>query len=160
MQDDILKSSRLVSILACKQGDSTETSEEVSIGHASSEDYLTDLIKRTLEKEFAEQIEEANPLRSERKQERYEAVNVIQAIVEGQVIDSMKKFGMCTCERCIADTTALALTNLPAKYMVIEREKSVPIINHYAMKLADQITVELTKSCMVVQEFPRHKKVK
>ena len=94
--------------------------------------------------------------KKEEIQEEFAYVNVMETLVKEKVVDYMKQFGNCTCSRCVADTTALALTQLPPKYVVINRETVSPLMNFYTKKYAGQITVEITKACIRVGEVPHH----
>ncbi len=86
----------------------------------------------------------------------YQFVNVMEYIIKDMVIDYMKKFDMCTCERCVVDTTALALTYCPAKYIVVDKHSVSPLLNYYSNRYVGDVTVELTKACILVKENPRH----
>ncbi|MGC4019604.1 MAG: late competence development ComFB family protein [Muricomes sp.] len=68
----------------------------------------------------------------------------------------MKQFGVCTCSHCKADVMALALTKLSPKYVVVNKTAVSPLINFYSNKYAGQITVEITKACIRVNEAPHH----
>ncbi len=83
-------------------------------------------------------------------------VNVMEYIVKDMVNFFASEFGMCTCDRCIIDTTALALSNLPPKYIVKEKQAVPPLLNYYSNKLIVQVTVELTKACTIVKDHPHH----
>lgn len=87
---------------------------------------------------------------------KYFYVNVAEKAVTEKVLEYMKRFNMCTCDRCVVDTIALALTYLPSKYIVTHKENSYALINYYTMKYNIQIISELTKACMVVSQNPHH----
>ncbi len=84
------------------------------------------------------------------------AVNVMEQLVRNQAKGFIQQFGHCDCPRCVEDTTALALTHLPAKYVVVTRESVSPLLNFYEKKYAGQIIVEITKASMIVAEKPHH----
>lgn len=86
----------------------------------------------------------------------YRFINVMEYVVTDMVVDYMKKFGMCTCERCVVDTTALALTLCSAKYIVVDKNTVSPLLNYYANKYTGDVTVALTRACTMVNENPRH----
>ncbi len=88
--------------------------------------------------------------------QNYRFVNVMEYIVKDLVIDYMKKFGMCTCERCVVDTMALALTYCSAKYIVVDSHSVSPLLNYYSNKYLGDVTVELTKACIKIKDNPRH----
>lgn len=88
----------------------------------------------------------------------YSYINVLEQIVREKVMEYLEKFQVCTCNRCIADTTALALTNLPSKYIVTDSGDVFPLLNYYSNKYATNVMTELTKACLTVNAFPHHTK--
>lgn len=104
----------------------------------------------------SEAIAEAVPEIVPEPEPDFVVVNVIERIVRDKVIYFMREFGVCTCERCIADTVALALNGLPSKYIVTTPMAVDPLISFYTNKYISTVTVEVTKACMIVKENPRH----
>lgn len=86
----------------------------------------------------------------------YVFVNVMGKLVKERVGEYMAEFGNCSCSRCIADTTALALIHLPPKYVVVNKNAETPLLNFYRQHYAAQITVEITKACTKVKQHPHH----
>lgn len=86
----------------------------------------------------------------------YVMLNVMQRIVEDKIIYFMKQFEVCTCDRCRADTIALTLSGLPAKYRIVDKHAVDPLISYYTSRLISQVTVEALKACTQVKENPRH----
>ena len=112
-----------------------------------------------------EKVEEARPvvvaeseleLDSDEDGADYVFLNVMGKLVKERVGEYMEEFGNCTCSRCIADTTALALIHLPPKYVVVSKNAETPLLNFYRQHYAAQITVEITKACTKVQQHPHH----
>lgn len=94
----------------------------------------------------------------EDQEEDFVMVNVMERLVRQRAPEYIKQFHLCSCRRCLADVTALALTGLPAKYVVINQNAISPLMNFYTMKYAGRVTVEVTKACIAVQAAPHHKK--
>ena len=86
----------------------------------------------------------------------YVMLNIMKEIVEDKIIYFMKQFEVCTCEKCKADTIALTLNGLPAKYKIVEKDAAAPLVSFYASRLISQITVEALKACTQVRDNPRH----
>ncbi|CUX71882.1 Late competence development protein ComFB [Clostridium sp. C105KSO15] len=86
----------------------------------------------------------------------YQYLNVMEYVVKSRVKEYMEKFDTCPCDRCMADVTALSLTHLPPKYVVVEASSASPLLNYYTNRFSQQIIVELTKACAVVKENPHH----
>lgn len=64
--------------------------------------------------------------------------------------------GTCKCERCRDDIMALALNNLPPKYVVTERGS---IITHVVYEQAGgkaQVVAAITSAIQKVRNNPRH----
>ncbi len=98
---------------------------------------------------------EADGEPAENKQFCY--TNVYERIIKGCVLEYLERFGVCTCSRCVADTTALALTNLPSKYIVTDFSNVEPLLSLYEHKFEVAIMTELTKACFEVDAHPHHK---
>lgn len=86
----------------------------------------------------------------------YVILNVMQEVVKDKIIYFMKQFDVCTCDRCRADTIALTLSGLPARYKVVDKAAVAPLVSFYASRLISQVTVEALKACTEVRENPRH----
>ncbi len=101
----------------------------------------------------AEVNKEAEP----EPEKSYRIVNVMEGIMKRKNLKAdMKKYGVCTCSRCCADVLAFSLTNLPAKYVVVDENPEAPIIGYYENKLKVAILTEFMKACILVKEHPRH----
>ncbi|HJD45333.1 MAG TPA: late competence development ComFB family protein [Candidatus Mediterraneibacter norfolkensis] len=101
--------------------------------------------------------QEPSSEKAEEEEDDFFIVNVMERLVKEKVPQYISQFHVCGCRRCLADVTALALTELPAKYVVINRSAVSPLMNFYSTKYAGRITVEVTKACMAVQKNPHHK---
>lgn len=83
-------------------------------------------------------------------------VNVMQILVEESAPRYLEMFHVCPCSRCVADVKALALTQLPAKYVVLEESKKNSMLSYYRYTYQNLITIELTKACSAVIQSPHH----
>lgn len=110
----------------------------------------------TAQAEPAEEPKDPPPTDGAGNPAHYRFVNVMEYIIKDMLLDYMHKFDMCTCERCQVDTMALALTNCPAKYIVVDNHTVSPLLNYYSNKYMGTVTVELIKACTMVKENPRH----
>lgn len=80
----------------------------------------------------------------------------MESIVTDKIIYFMRQFDVCTCDRCVSDTTALTLNGLLPKYIVTTPAAVDPLVSYYTNRLISDVTVEATKACMIVKENPRH----
>ena len=84
-------------------------------------------------------------------------MNVMAEILKTKDVPGlMRQYGGCTCDKCIADVTALSLTRLPAKYVVLEKEKTSPMIGFYQSKFRSDIFVAMLRATLDVKEHPHH----
>lgn len=87
-------------------------------------------------------------------------LNVMQILVEESIDRYAKMFDVCRCQHCMADIKALALTQLPAKYVVLEKSKEAAMMNFYRYRYESIITIELAKACNTVSLSPHHLEAK
>ena len=88
----------------------------------------------------------------------YICFNVTQALVEDKTEKYMQMFGMCTCSRCRIDVVALALSNLPAKYVVAKPKDMIPRLSMYESKYSAAVITQVMKACKKVIDLPHHKR--
>lgn len=83
-------------------------------------------------------------------------LNVMQILVEEKAPKYVQMFGLCQCERCMADVKAYTLNHLPSKYVVIEKGDLIPRLTVYEGKFISDVTAQLLQACKVVMERPHH----
>ncbi len=88
----------------------------------------------------------------------FKYVNVYEIIVQDKLLDYMKKFDVCMCDRCIVDTFALAVTALPTKIVVVDKKEIFPLVNFFEVQNTAIISTALIKACMIVKDKPNHNK--
>lgn len=86
----------------------------------------------------------------------FKYLNVMEYVVQNKVHEYAAKLDACCCGHCIADITALTLTNLPPKYVVVAPPTASPLLNFYVNRYSQQVFVELTKACFTVKQNPHH----
>ena len=86
----------------------------------------------------------------------FKYVNVYEKIVQNKLLSYMKKFNMCMCDRCIVDTFALAVTELPTKIVVVDKKEVFPLINFFEVQNTAIVSTAIIKACMTVNEKPKH----
>ena len=92
------------------------------------------------------------------EEEEYTVLNVTQALVEEKADKYMKMFGMCTCKRCRIDVIAMALSNLPAKYVVVKGSDINPRLSYYESKYSAAVITSVMSACKKVLEKPHHER--
>lgn len=83
-------------------------------------------------------------------------IDVMSILVAEQLEHYQKIFHLCECSRCRADVQSLALSQLPAKYVVLEKEKVFSMLGLYRARLGTEVSIALTKACDTVKNHPRH----
>lgn len=83
--------------------------------------------------------------------------NIMEILVERKAETYMELFGLCCCDRCKMDVQALALTELPAKYVVMEKNELPLRLSLYEGRMNTAITAQILRACKVVLAEPRHK---
>ena len=86
----------------------------------------------------------------------FTCINVMQVLVEEYAAKYIKMFGVCDCDRCVADIKALALNNLPPKYVIIDRADIIPKLTFYEGKFNSDITAQVLQACKTVMGRPHH----
>ena len=92
----------------------------------------------------------------ENENEHFVCFNLTQALVEDKAEKLMRQFGMCTCNRCKVDVTAIALSNLPAKYVAMQNRDILPLLSMYEEKYSAAVTVQVMNACRMVMKRPHH----
>jgi len=101
---------------------------------------------------------QAHPDNIQDSDEGFTCFNVMQALVEAKTEKYIKLFGLCTCSRCRTDVVALALTNLPAKYLVATSKEMVPLLSVYEGQYSAAVISQVMNACRRVMAHPRHRK--
>ena len=83
--------------------------------------------------------------------------NIMEILVERKAETYMELFGLCCCDRCKMDVQALALTELPAKYVVMGKNELPLRLSLYEGRMNTAVTAQILRACKVVLAEPRHK---
>ncbi|MCI8465822.1 MAG: hypothetical protein HFI63_08205 [Lachnospiraceae bacterium] len=93
------------------------------------------------------------------KTRAYNMMNVMERLLvnmESDMEEEMRQNGVCMCDRCRADVQALVLTQMPAKYVIVDSSNISPIIGYYENRYRISMLTEILKACVTVKEKPRH----
>lgn len=101
-------------------------------------------------------MEEPAPLPAGQLIDGGKSINVMETLVDEKMARYVQMFGLCRCPRCLADVKALALTNLPAKYVVLPAFAESPFMEVYRGRYASAVTAQILYACRAVMENPRH----
>jgi len=82
--------------------------------------------------------------------------NYMEEIVFNQMKDVLTDINMCTCEKCLLDIAAIALNDLPPKYIVTEKGELYSKINTLGQQFEVNVVAAITKAAVLVKRRPRH----
>ncbi len=82
--------------------------------------------------------------------------NYMEEIVFNQMKDVLEDITMCTCEKCLLDIAAIALNDLPPKYIVTDKGELYSKINTLGQQFEVDIVSAITKAAVLVKRRPRH----
>ncbi len=82
--------------------------------------------------------------------------NYMEEIVFTQMKDILTDINMCTCEKCLLDIAAIALNDLPPKYVVAEKGELYSKINTLRQQFEVDVVAAITKAAVLVKRKPRH----
>ena len=114
-------------------------------------------VRQVLTQPVAQPIQQAaSQPATEHDNDHFVCFNLTQALVEDKAEKLMRQFGMCTCNRCKVDVTAIALSNLPAKYVAMQNRDILPLLSMYEEKYSAAVTVQVMSACKMVMRRPHH----
>jgi len=82
--------------------------------------------------------------------------NLMESTVKELINDLIAKENMCTCEQCRLDVAALALNNLPPRYVVSPKGASYARADLLELQKYVDVIGAITKAIRLVKEHPRH----
>jgi competence protein ComFB len=80
----------------------------------------------------------------------------MEEIVFGQMKEVLADINMCTCEKCLLDIAAIALNDLPPKYVVTKKGELYSKINTLGQQFEVDVVSAITKAAVLVKRRPRH----
>ncbi|MEA5038812.1 MAG: late competence development ComFB family protein [Clostridiaceae bacterium] len=83
-------------------------------------------------------------------------VNVIEEFVRQKARETIKELGACDCKTCYLNVCAIALNNLPPKYVTTTRGALLSRITATEIGNSSAILIEVTKAVIQVKENPHH----
>jgi len=82
--------------------------------------------------------------------------NYMEEIVFSMIKDVLKDINVCTCDKCILDIAAIALNDLPSRYIVSEKGELYSRINSLMQQFEVDVVLAITKAAVLVKRSPRH----
>ncbi len=88
--------------------------------------------------------------------ENIQLKNYMEDIVNMLIDHVLKDVDVCKCRKCMLDITAMALNQLPPKYIVTEKGELFSKINTLRQQFEVDVVSAITKASVVVKGMPRH----
>lgn len=88
----------------------------------------------------------------------YNLKNYMEEVVEDTLRDVIDDLGICTCEQCKLDITALALNNLPPKYVVTTRGEVYSKVSTLQQQFEVDAISAIALAADTIKKNPRHEK--
>ena len=85
--------------------------------------------------------------------------NYMEEIVFNQMKDVLADINMCSCDKCMLDIAAIALNDLPPKYIVTEKGELYSRIETLRQQFEVDVIAAITKAAVLVKRYPRHEPV-
>lgn len=82
--------------------------------------------------------------------------NLMEQIVLNAIPDLAARQNVCSCEQCRADIAAIALNNLPPRYVVTQKGVTETRADLLAIQKYVDVIGAITKAIKLVKEHPRH----
>lgn len=90
--------------------------------------------------------------------EEYNLKNYMEEVVEETLSDVIDDLGICTCKQCRLDVMALALNNLPPKYVVTEKGEIYSKLNMLQQQFEVDAIAAIATAADTIKKNPRHVK--
>ena len=85
-----------------------------------------------------------------------ELKNYMEDCVQASMEQVLPGLNICMCERCRCDIAALALNELPPKYVVTRKGQLYTKLNIFEQQFNIDITTAIIKGAKLVGQNPRH----
>jgi competence protein ComFB len=82
--------------------------------------------------------------------------NYMEDVVKQLIDEIMKDLNFCSCDKCRLDILAIALNDLPPKYIVTEKGELYTKISALRQQFEVDVISALTKAAILVKRNPRH----
>ena len=90
------------------------------------------------------------------EEDAYICKNIAEKLVEAKVLEMMERLEMCSCSRCFHDVMALALNDLPPKYVVTRQGELMALAYTYESQRTIDVVTAVMRACSIVKDHPVH----
>lgn len=82
--------------------------------------------------------------------------NYMEEIVFSLMDEILDDISVCKCEKCLTDIAAIALNDLPPKYVVTEQGELFSKVNTLRQQFEVDVIAAITKAAVLVKRRPQH----
>jgi len=86
----------------------------------------------------------------------YKLKNYMEELVAKKSEDLLKLMNTCKCEKCRLDIMALALNELPAKYVVTDKGELFTKVRELEQQFEVDVEMAIIKAAVFVGKNPKH----
>lgn len=86
----------------------------------------------------------------------YKLKNYMEELVSTKTDELLKFMNMCQCEKCRLDIIAIALNELPTKYVVSEKGELYTKLNELEQQFEIDVETAIVKAAVLVSKNPKH----
>ncbi|AEV68010.1 late competence development ComFB family protein [Acetivibrio clariflavus] len=85
--------------------------------------------------------------------------NYMEEIVFSSIREVLDDINVCSCDKCILDIAAIALNELPPKYIVTEKGELYSKVDSLRQQFEVDVISAIAKAAVLVKRNPRHDQV-
>lgn len=82
--------------------------------------------------------------------------NYMEEVVFNLMDGVLEDINVCRCESCVMDIAAIALNDLPPKYIATEKGELYSRVNSLKSQFEVDVIAAITKAAVLVKRSPRH----
>lgn len=86
----------------------------------------------------------------------YKVKNYMEDVVSKSIDNVLKSMNICSCDKCKADISALALNELPQKYVVTEIGGLYTKLSELEQQFGVDVQAAITRAALIVGRNPKH----
>lgn len=86
----------------------------------------------------------------------YKLMNYMEEVVSKKTDEILKLMNICKCDKCKLDIMALALNELPSKYVVSEQGQLYAKLSELEQQFDIDIETSIIKAAVFVSKNPKH----
>jgi competence protein ComFB len=86
----------------------------------------------------------------------YKLKNYMEELVINKTSELLKIMNICDCEKCRLDIMAIALNELPTKYVVSEKGELYTKLNELEQQFEIDVETAIIKAAVLVSKNPKH----